>query len=59
MDGVPPAHRPLVDAADEYLRLRDDSWRLRAEGLKAHSMPALEGADSAERASLDAFARLK
>jgi rhomboid protease GluP len=59
IDGVPPEHRPLVAAADEYLRLRDESWRLRAEGLIAHSMPALESADSAERASLDAFARLR
>jgi rhomboid protease GluP len=31
---VPPEHQPLVTSAQEYLRLREESWRLRAEGLR-------------------------
>ena len=33
-DKVPPAHQPLVANAEEYLRLRHESWRLRANGLR-------------------------
>jgi rhomboid protease GluP len=59
MAGVPAEHQPIVAATEEYLRLRDESWRLRAEGLNTHSMTMLERADGAERASLDAFDRVK
>jgi membrane associated rhomboid family serine protease len=31
---VPIEHQPLVADADEYLRLRAESWRLRAQGLR-------------------------
>jgi hypothetical protein len=58
IDGVPPEHQPLVAAAREYLRLRDESWHLRAEALHKRSMAALQGADKAERASLQAFKRI-
>jgi hypothetical protein len=57
--GVPSEHEALVAAADEYLRLRDESWRLRAEGLQQASMATLRKADRAERASLDAFEKIK
>jgi membrane associated rhomboid family serine protease len=56
---VPPEHQPLVANAEEYLRLRDESWRLRAAALHKSSMTALRKAESAERASLQAFERLK
>jgi membrane associated rhomboid family serine protease len=56
---VPREHEPLVTAAKDYLRLRDDSWRLRAEALKKSSIPGLREADTAERSSLDAFRALK
>jgi membrane associated rhomboid family serine protease len=56
---VPPEHQPLLEGAEEYLRLRDESWRLRAAALHKSSMPALRKADSAERASLEALERLK
>jgi membrane associated rhomboid family serine protease len=56
---VPHEQRPLVAAADEYLRLRDESWRLRSEALHKSNMPTLRKADKAERASLEAFQRLK
>ena len=56
---VPPEHQPLLANAEEYLRLRDESWRLRAAALHKSSMPALRKAETAERASLKAFERLK
>ena len=56
---VPPEHQPLLAGAEEYLRLRDESWRLRAAALHKSSMPALRKAESAERASLEALERLK
>ena len=56
---VPPEHQPLLANAQEYLRLRDESWRLRAAALHKSSMPGLRKAEIAERASLEAFERLK
>jgi membrane associated rhomboid family serine protease len=56
---VPPEHQALLASAEEYLRLRDESWRLRAAALHKSSMPALRNAESVERASLVAFERLK
>jgi hypothetical protein len=34
LTGVPPEHRPLLADAEEYVRLRSESWHLRAEGLR-------------------------
>ena len=55
--GVPDQHQPLVAAADEYLRLRDESWRQRSAALRKSSLPGLRDADKTERASLEAFRR--
>jgi hypothetical protein len=41
------------------LRLRDQSWRLRAEGLRKSSMRTLRKADDSEHTSLEAFEQLK
>ncbi len=57
ISGVPDQHQPLVDAADEYLRLRDEGWRQRAAALRKSSLPGLREADKTERASLEAFRR--
>ena len=57
IDGVPDQHQPLVAAADEYLRLRDESWRQRSAALRKSSLPGLREADKTERASLEAFRR--
>jgi hypothetical protein len=59
INGVPPEHQPLVAAAKEYLRLRDESWHLRAEALHKGSMVTLKGADKVERSSLEAFKKIK
>jgi membrane associated rhomboid family serine protease len=56
---VPPEHQPLVASAEEYLRLRDESWRLRAAALHKSSMAALRKAETAERTSLEAFERIR
>ena len=59
LDGVLVEHQPMLADAEEYLRLREDSWRLRAEALRAGSMKALRKADDVERASLEALDRLR
>ena len=56
---VPAEDAFLVADAKEYVRLRHDSWRIRAEGLRKANMPALREADKAEQASLQAFERLR
>ena len=59
VNGVPAEHQPLVANAEEYLRLRDESWRLRADALRKSNMVALRAADRTERASLVAFEKIK
>jgi membrane associated rhomboid family serine protease len=59
LTGVPREHQPLVARAEEYLRLRDESWSLRSEALHKASMVTLRKADLAERASLDALEKIK
>jgi len=59
VNGVPAEHRPLVADAEEYFRLRDESWRLRADGLRKSNMGALRAADRSERASLEALGRIR
>lgn len=38
---VPPEHQPLVQGAEEYLRLRVQSWQLRSEWLRQMSVTAV------------------
>jgi hypothetical protein len=56
---VPPEYRGLVADAQRYVRLRSESWNLRARALRASSTRALRLADGKERESLDAFDQLK
>jgi hypothetical protein len=51
--------RPLLSHAKEYLQLRRESWRLRAEALDQHSLSGLKTAETLERISLEALARLR
>jgi membrane associated rhomboid family serine protease len=39
LHGVPQEHRHLIADAEEYLKLRYESWRLRAEGLRRTAAP--------------------
>jgi hypothetical protein len=59
IDHVRAEQRPLLAKADEYLKLRSESWRLRAEALGKRSLPALRNADRVERVSLEAFNAVK
>jgi membrane associated rhomboid family serine protease len=55
---VPAEHASLVAAAQEYLRLRRDSWQARAEALRANHLHGLRKADETARAALRAFESL-
>lgn len=59
VSGVPAEHRPLVADAEEYFRLRDESWCLRADALRKSNMGALRAADRSEHASLEALGRIR
>lgn len=57
--GVLPQQQPLVASADEYLRLRCESWSLRAVALHQSNQRLLRDADQKERVSLDALERTR
>jgi membrane associated rhomboid family serine protease len=59
LKGVPSQHQPQVEAAEEYLRLRDQSWRVRSEALRKANMVTLRKADRVEAESLEAFKKIK
>jgi hypothetical protein len=58
-DRVRTEQLALLTKAKEYVQLRDESWRLRADALRKRSMAALKKADHAERASLAALYELE
>jgi len=45
---IPPEHQPVVKSALEFLRLREESWTLRVEGLRNGHLQTLQRADRAE-----------
>jgi rhomboid protease GluP len=55
ISNVPRDHQSLFTAISDYVKLREDSWRLRAEGLRAGQMATLQKADIAQRAALTAL----
>jgi membrane associated rhomboid family serine protease len=55
---VPPEQQPLVASAQTFLKLRDESWQLRARALHKSDMRGLRQADSKEQASREALHRL-
>jgi rhomboid protease GluP len=57
--GVPLEQAPLVARAEDYFRLRETSWRLRADALRRHNQVQLREADRTERASLEALEQSK
>jgi hypothetical protein len=56
---VPSQHQPMLVDAMEYLRLREESWRLRVEGLRAGRMPTLQRAERVESEAKTIFARVE
>jgi membrane associated rhomboid family serine protease len=57
--GVPRQQQPLVETADHFLRVRLESWLLRARALHQSSPDMLRDADAVERASLDVLRQLR
>jgi membrane associated rhomboid family serine protease len=58
LQDVPPEDQSLVGAAEKFLKLRDESWRLRAAALRTSDLPGLRKADIKEEASHEAFHQL-
>jgi hypothetical protein len=58
-DKVAREQQPLVASAIEFLKTRDESWRLRKEALRKSNLQMLRQADSVERTSIDQFRKLK
>ena len=56
---VPSRDEPLLAYTHEYLQLREESWRLRAEALRKVNMGTLRQADEREQASLRVFDKVK
>jgi hypothetical protein len=56
---VPPAYQPRVGAAEEFLALRDESWRLRAQALHRSDTAALRQADAKEQEALATLKRIR
>jgi membrane associated rhomboid family serine protease len=56
---VPPEDQPVVAAAQQFLKLRDESWQLRVTALHKSDMRGLRQADTKERASREVFHRLQ
>ena len=59
LQGVPREQAPLAAAADEYFRLREQSWRDRVDGLLKSRMDMLRKAEETELAALVAFDRIR
>jgi membrane associated rhomboid family serine protease len=59
LERVPPEHQLIVVRAQDYLRLRDESWRLRADALHKANMSELREADRMEQVSLEAFGKVR
>jgi hypothetical protein len=55
LDDVQPEQLVPLEKAKEYLRLREESWRLRAAALQKRDMAALRRVETTERASLAAL----
>ena len=59
LEGVPSEQQALVASAEEYLRLRNESWRLRSEGLHKSNLPTLTKAEKPERAALEVLQKIR
>ena len=59
LDRVPLEQQARVEAAVDYLRLRENSWRVRSQALTKRRMAMLREADAQEAASLVTFQRIR
>lgn len=55
---VPLEHRDVVAAAKDYLRLREEAWRVRARALQKSNLAMLREADRKEQMALEAYGAL-
>jgi membrane associated rhomboid family serine protease len=59
LERVPDEQKPLLVAAEQYLQLRDESWRIRSKALKMGSLSMLRQADMSEVTSRNAFRKIE
>jgi membrane associated rhomboid family serine protease len=59
LENVSPDDRRIIAAAETFLKMRDESWQLRAAALHNSDIRGLRNADSKEQASREAFNQLK
>jgi rhomboid protease GluP len=52
LGNVPPEQQWLIDRAREYVRVRMDSWRVRADALRGSDLRGLQKADALEHTSI-------
>jgi membrane associated rhomboid family serine protease len=57
--GVPREHRRIIGDCEQFLQLREDSWRTRGAALGKSDTDMLREADRAEQAAFNAFQRIK
>jgi membrane associated rhomboid family serine protease len=57
--GVPRQHQPLVAGADQYLRLRKESFRLRIEAVRKTNLKKLQQAEVTETAAREALEKIR
>jgi membrane associated rhomboid family serine protease len=58
-EAVESEYSPLVTRANEYLRLRQEGWTMRAAALRKGSVPQLQKADSRDQVALQALEPLR
>ena len=59
LTNVPLEHRPVVNDALEFLRLREESWTLRVEGLRSGRLQTLQRAERVESSAKTLFAEVE
>jgi membrane associated rhomboid family serine protease len=59
LKNLPPEYRGVIVAAETFLKMRDESWQLRAAALHNSDIRGLRNADTKEQASREAFNQLK
>jgi len=59
LERVPYAQAPLLAGANEYVSLREESWRARSAGLRRKSLGRMRSPDETEKASLEALEKIR
>jgi membrane associated rhomboid family serine protease len=59
LEHIPDEQKPLLTAAQQYLQLRDESWRIRSKALHAGNVSMLTQAEVSEIAARYALSRIE